>query len=141
MPVMGLAVTLVILGVWIYTIMDVVGTPADEVRTLSKLAWVAVLLLAGIVGSAAWFLLGRPRALDRYGPAGPAGSGHPAFGGRRRGGAADDATGGTGRAGAVPRARTRRRAGPIGPDDDPEFLRELSDRLRGDGEPEPPTRG
>jgi hypothetical protein len=139
MAVLGFAVTLVILGGWLYSIMDVLATPADEVRTMSKLLWIVVLVLFGLVGSVAWFVLGRPRAAHGPGP-GRAAPGHPAFGDRGSSGLAGAGKAGGSPPGLAPRARMRRgRTRPLGPDDDPEFLRALSERIRG-GDADGPSR-
>ncbi|SNQ45870.1 conserved hypothetical protein [Frankia canadensis] len=134
---LGLALTFVIIGVWAYAIIDVFGTPPDEVRAVSKPIWIVAVLLFWVFGAAAWFLFGRPRA-SGYGPRSPRRpiSDHPAFG-QRSTWDIDRREAGLGRPGS--RMGTRRQvARPTGPDDDPEFLRELADRIRG-GEAEPPS--
>lgn len=134
---LGLALTFVIIGVWAYAIIDVFGTPPDEVRTVSKPIWVVAVLLFWVFGAAAWFLFGRPR-VSGYGarPSRRAISDHPAFG-QRSTWEVTRREAGLGRPGS--RMGTRRPvARPMGPDDDPEFLRELADRIRG-GEAEPPS--
>ncbi len=68
----------------IYCIVDVVRTPQDRVRTLTKAAWLVVTLFPA-AGGIAWLLTGRPRGETRQPP----------------------------------------RRGPLGPDDDPDFLRGL----------------
>lgn len=81
------------LVVAVYSVVDCVQTPEDQVRGLPKVVWVFVILLFPFAGSAAWWFAGRatPMALP----------GRTAPGDRRR------------------------RSGPIGPDDDPDFLRKL----------------
>ncbi|CAO5176209.1 Cardiolipin synthase N-terminal domain-containing protein [Frankia sp. AiPs1] len=134
---LGLALTFVIIGVWAYAIIDVVGTPPDEVRVGSKLLWIVAVVFFGVFGAAAWFLFGRPR-VHGLGARAPrrAVSDHPAFGER----SAWEITrreAGLARPGS--RMGTRRPVSrPKGPDDDPEFLRELAERIRG-GEAEPPS--
>ena len=55
------AVALVLL---VYCVLDLLRTPAAQVRTLPKLLWFVV-LLPPLFGPAAWLLAGRP---DRKGP-------------------------------------------------------------------------
>ncbi|WP_229922868.1 PLD nuclease N-terminal domain-containing protein [Streptomyces morookaense] len=54
---------LLVLALWIYTFVDCLNTPENEVRGLPKLAWVFVILLFGevLVGPVAWLIAGRPR--------------------------------------------------------------------------------
>lgn len=128
----GFGLVLVIFGVWIYSVMDILTTHPSDVRLLPKLVWllgVAVFFPLAVV----WLLCGRPRQAyseDGYGhgaadrPArrpgwdspGPDPTGHPSG-----------------------RARMRRPATrPLAPDDDPEFLRELSERIRRGKSEDPP---
>lgn len=104
---------LVMLGVWIFCIVDVITTPDGRVRNLPKLAWLLIVALLATVGSIAWLIAGRPwgpRVLDdeqrsrMHHPSGlPA---RPARPGR-----------------AARPART------LAPDDDPEFLAGLQARV------------
>ncbi|HIY95056.1 MAG TPA: PLD nuclease N-terminal domain-containing protein [Candidatus Rothia avicola] len=55
-----------LLGVWIYSILDAAQTDRLRVRTLPKGAWLAVLVLFPLLGSVLWFWLGRPRG-SRHG--------------------------------------------------------------------------
>jgi phospholipase D-like protein len=87
-------VALIALGLWLYSLVEVLTTDEADVRLLSKFTWVMLVLLTLIVGAVLWLVLGRP--------------------GR----------------GPVPAAR--RTSAPRGPDDDPEFLRQIERRLRGD---------
>ncbi|GAB3225520.1 hypothetical protein GCM10027447_14960 [Glycomyces halotolerans] len=75
-------------------------------RRLSRGWWVAIILLLPIAGAVLWFLLGRSR--PEGGQRGPGRPGGGAGGGPRR-----------------PR-------GPVAPDDDPDFLRDLDKQLRDD---------
>ncbi len=59
-----------LLGIWIYSIIDAVQAEGSRVRTLPKVAWVLILFFVPLVGSALWFWLGRPRA-DKFGSFGP----------------------------------------------------------------------
>lgn len=101
-----------------YCLLDVVLTDEHEVRNLPKLAWVLLVVLLWGIGGLLWLLAGRPE---------------------RRGAAPGGATAGFGTPGPRrpsdnhPVGRDRRTpppTGPRGPDDDPEFLRRLDERLR-----------
>ena len=59
--------TVVVFAVWIFTLADVVQSPGQHVRTLPKVAWVVLVLLFPVLGSAAWFVFGRPPAASRPG--------------------------------------------------------------------------
>ena len=71
--------SVIIFAVWIYTLVDVVGTPEGAVRNLPKMAWVIIVLVFPVLGSIAWFILGRPEgraartagAYERTAPAFP----------------------------------------------------------------------
>ncbi|EFC82671.1 PLD nuclease N-terminal domain-containing protein [Parafrankia sp. EUN1f] len=135
---LGLALTFLVIGVWAFSVIDVIGTPAQAVRVVPKPIWLIALIVFFFFGSVCWFLFGRPRAA--YGVPGyerHRASDHPAFGGRGPWGT-ERRTAGYSRSG-LSRAEMRRQSiRPVGPDDDPEFLRELSDRIRG-GDTEPPN--
>ncbi|WP_462202621.1 PLD nuclease N-terminal domain-containing protein [Frankia sp. CcWB3] len=134
---LGLALTFVIIGVWAYAIIDVFGTPPEEVRIMPKLAWIVAVIFLGIFGTAGWFFFGRPRANSAgERPLRRPVSDHPAFGQRSSWGVDSRRDGGFNRYSA--RTGTRRAAvRPKGPDDDPDFMRELSARIR-KGEAGPP---
>lgn len=127
---LGVLFGLLAVGFWLWAIFDSVTSPAEGVRNLPKLAWVAIVLVSIILGpllwagALAWVLLGRPTAASvanrRSGGTGTGGqpgdgptwlrrAGQDGPGGRPR------ATGSSGRDGNHP----------IGPDDDPDFLRGL----------------
>ena len=66
MTFLGLGlVGLVLLGVWIFALIDVLVTPAEEVRHLQKVLWFLIVLLVlpgfEIIGVVLWFVFGRPR--------------------------------------------------------------------------------
>lgn len=64
--------------VWVYTLVEVIGTPEAVMRTLPKVAWVVVVILFPLLGSAGWFVLGRPEGRSRR-VAGPYERTAPAF--------------------------------------------------------------
>ena len=91
----------------LYALIDALMTPDAQARRLPKLLWLLVIVVIPFAGAVAWLLLGRPRTepYDRgSGGGGGGGSDRPPAPGCR-----------------VP----GRRRGPLAPDDDPEFLREL----------------
>ena len=54
-------VTLALLGLWVYVLMCIVVADKAAIRRLPKWAWfVVVLISTPLLGSAAWWLLGRP---------------------------------------------------------------------------------
>ncbi len=57
--------TLVVFAVWIFTLADVAQAPKKDVRNLPKVAWVVLVLLFPVLGSAAWFVFGRPQGPSR----------------------------------------------------------------------------
>jgi hypothetical protein len=101
---------LLLIALWIYALVDCLGTPPSRTRGLPKVVWLLIVMLLGeiAVGPLAWLLLGK----RRYAPAG----------------------------GATPsqwhRAYRLQAAGGepvrewVAPDDNPEFLRALSERIQ-----------
>lgn len=91
---------LALLAFWLYCLFDVITTPDEEVRNLPKLLWVLIVVLLADLGGLLWLLLGRPQSEQSLHRRHTRGSGRP------------------------------RPAAPRGPDDDPDFLRDLDRRLR-----------
>jgi hypothetical protein len=105
--VLRIAPFLIELALLVYCVIDVVQTPDAEVRILPKVGWILLILLIPLIGSIAWLVAGRAR-------------------------------GGSGRQVPWPSTRTAgipeyERPAVLGPDDDPEFLREMK---RGNDEQE-----
>lgn len=50
----------VLVLLWLFCIIDVIMTPADECRFLPKLVWLGLVIVLSDLGSAAWLLAGRP---------------------------------------------------------------------------------
>ncbi|MEV5707652.1 PLD nuclease N-terminal domain-containing protein [Actinoallomurus sp. NPDC052274] len=114
MLVLAVVLVLVALGVWLFCLFEVLSTDEFETRHLPKFAWFLVVLLGFELGAVAWLLFGRRR---RYVRAGVTGWPSEFLTSRDAGGDEVDPL---------------ERRGPLGPDDDPEFLRQLDRRLRGE---------
>lgn len=93
---------LIELGLLIYCLIDCIQTPPDEVRNLGKVWWIVLIILLPLIGSIAWLVAGRPT--------------------RGRGTVPWPST----RTAGFPAYERPRPAAPRGPDDDPEFLRQMS---------------
>ncbi len=88
---------LLIIALTIYTFIDCLNTPEEEVKHLPKVIWVIIILLFSIVGPVVWLFAGKKRSAV-------GGGGGGGFGGGRA-----------------------RRAPWVAPDDNPEFLKSLRD--------------
>jgi hypothetical protein len=60
-----LLISVVTFALWVFCLVGVIGTPADRVRNLPKLAWVLLVALFPLVGSIAWLVAGRPEGKAR----------------------------------------------------------------------------
>jgi hypothetical protein len=89
---------LLMVGVWLFCIIDVITTPEQQCRNLPKVVWLLIVLLLAAIGSIAWLVAGRPWEPRR------------------------DARVPSGRRDAV------RGSAPVRPDDDEEFLAGLRAR-------------
>ncbi|MBG0827351.1 PLDc_N domain-containing protein [Planomonospora sp. ID67723] len=98
---MSVLLGLALLAFWLYCLFDVITTPDEDTRNLPKILWVLIVVLTPLVGGLFWLLLGRP-----LGPRAP----RAVF-----------------RDGTAPKPRPQ---APKGPDDDPDFLKDLDRRLR-----------
>lgn len=47
-------------ALWVFCLVDAIGSPTDRVRNLPKVAWVLLILFFPFVGSIAWLVAGRP---------------------------------------------------------------------------------
>ena len=127
-----LVLTLFTVGIVVPCVIDVATSPPWAIRTLSKRAWLVIVIVGSVPGCVAWVLAGRPYRLPlrhRHRPAhvglSPAEAlrRHPA--GRSIGLDAD--------ADLEPEpdyGLGRQRPRPVGPDDDQEFLLELERRIQ-----------
>ncbi len=89
---------ILVLVLTIYSMIDCLQAGADEVRSAPKWAWLLLILFFPVVGALAYLVAGRPLA-GYVRPVRPPDS----------------------------RGSSRRRAVPLSPDDDPEFLASLRD--------------
>jgi hypothetical protein len=125
MTLTGVLLTLFMVGCWLYCLSDAALTPAVAYRGLPKRAWIAIIVATFILGAIAW-LLAQSRCRRPWACVAPPGwsaaeasqARHPA--GRYRGAAARNVAARD----AGVRARIK------GPDDDPEFLRDLARIIR-----------
>jgi Phospholipase_D-nuclease N-terminal len=59
LPLGGL-LTLVLLGFWIWALIDCIATDRAAVRNLPKGVWIFVIVILPDIGSLAWLVFGRP---------------------------------------------------------------------------------
>ena len=132
----GVPFVLFLAGCWLYCLIDATLTPAADFPGLRKRVWIAVIAVTFILGAIAWVIARKPlrtRRRPRTSADQPALADynvlwypqHPTT-------AADRFL--TEAVARHPASRSRNTGPivPIGPDDDPEFLRELAERIRGE---------
>ena len=68
---------IILAGLTLYALFEALLTPAREVRSLPKAAWVAVIVLVPLVGPLLWLLLGRARPAGAAGRPAPRPTGAP----------------------------------------------------------------
>ncbi|MDQ1718660.1 MAG: hypothetical protein QOE89_2613 [Pseudonocardiales bacterium] len=116
---------------WLWAIFDSITSDKARVRSLPKPVWVVLIVILvefAPIAALAWVLFGRPRGENQNPFARPPGSFGPiggAFGGRWGGsGSGRPGSGGSGSGGSGSGGSGRRPKGrPVGPDDDPDFLK------------------
>jgi hypothetical protein len=62
---------LVMVGLWIFCIIDAITTPDDKVRNLPKVVWVLIVIVLVVPGSIVWLVAGRPWGPMQVGGGGP----------------------------------------------------------------------
>jgi len=131
----GVLFVLFLAGCWLYCLTDAVLTPKWEYRSrLAKSTWIYLIAATFIVGAIAW-LIARRTWRNRSWVTAPAGRGTRA--GRGAGdftwypASAADVAAARHPAGRSRQAPPAHGTVPKGPDDDPEFLRQLDSRIRG----------
>ena len=107
---------LVVVGLMAYALTDVWGADEDERGGLPRWLWVLLIVLLPLLGAISWIVV---RVAARRSGAGPSAQGSGPSGG-----------GGPMRPPRSPRPGPRRPAGPVAPDDDPEFLWRLEQEKR-----------
>jgi hypothetical protein len=137
----GVLFVLFLAGCWLYCLTDAALTPAAEFPWMRKPVWITAIALTFIVGAIAW-LIARKMWRAGYWPlrsaAHPSHTGwhYPETAGTAFRSTPKDAAEALDAAQALARHPATRSkntpAVPIGPDDDPEFLRELAQRIRGE---------
>jgi hypothetical protein len=96
-----LLLDLATLALLVYCLIDCIQADSALVRNLPKPFWVVIIVLVPLVGGIAWLVAGRPEPS----PAGPVRPMRPTGGGAR--------------------PAPNRPPAPLGPDDDPDFLRQM----------------
>ncbi|MCD4523877.1 PLD nuclease N-terminal domain-containing protein [Nocardioides sp. cx-173] len=56
-------------ALWVFCLVDVIGSDESRIRNLSKIVWLLVVLLFPFIGSVAWLVAGRPEKVRRSGVA------------------------------------------------------------------------
>ena len=51
---------IVVFALWVFCLVDAIGTQSARVRNLPKVAWILLILFFPLIGSIAWFVAGRP---------------------------------------------------------------------------------
>src|SRR5919112_3544142 len=94
-----LLLDLAVLALLVYCLIDCIQTDSAVVRNLPKAFWLVLIILLPLVGGIGWLFAGRPE-----GAAARTGSSRPFRG---------------------PGSRSTLPPAPLGPDDDPDFLRQM----------------
>ncbi len=133
MLLVGVIFGLVTVGFVVPCLVDVVVTPAGELRSLTKPAWVLAIVFLSVFGAVAWLAAGRPdrrrrTLLPRHLEGAPSLGPQDALRRHPAGRAMDPGIGASPGPAALWAGQVRHR--PTGPDDDPEFLEELARRIR-----------
>lgn len=59
-----------VFALWVFCLVDAIGSSSDRIRNLPKVAWILIILFFPFVGSIAWLAAGRPdggpRRLSAY---------------------------------------------------------------------------
>jgi hypothetical protein len=132
----GVLFALFLAGCWLYCLTEAARTPAGEYTGWSKRSWIVIIAVTFIAGAIAWLTarkLARARrwpsaTVDHLALASPGDANVRWYEYRPMTSGADAALGRH----PAGRSRMAGRLAPKGPDDDPEFLRELARRIHGD---------
>ena len=96
----------IVLGLWIFCLLDVISTDEHACRNLSKIVWILLVLFFPLIGSIAWLVAGRPQSDTTSSMPYKGNHGHPSF----------------------PEYDRPRREEAANPDDDEAYLRGLRER-------------
>jgi hypothetical protein len=55
-------------ALWVFCLVDAIGSRSDRVRNLPKVAWIILILFFPFIGSIAWLVAGRPESKARRSP-------------------------------------------------------------------------
>jgi hypothetical protein len=55
----------VVFALWVFCLVEAIGSPSDRIRNLPKVAWILIILFFPFVGSIAWLAAGRPEGGPR----------------------------------------------------------------------------
>jgi hypothetical protein len=116
---------LVTIGIVVPCVIDAATSPPWAVRTLSRRDWLLIIVICSIFGCAAWLIGGRPRRAPLPRAARTGMGPEDAFRRHPAGRSLDPET-----YAALHAHLADYEPGPIGPDDDPDFLLELERRIR-----------
>lgn len=70
---------LIVVGLWIFCLLDVISTNEYACRNLSKTWWIVLVLFFPFIGSIAWLVAGRPQADATSSMPYKGNHGHPSF--------------------------------------------------------------
>lgn len=70
---------LIVLGLWIFCLIDVITTDEYACRNLSKMVWLLLVLFLPFIGSVAWLVAGRPESSSTSSMPYKGNYGHPSF--------------------------------------------------------------
>lgn len=59
--VLILAVLLGLIGMWVWSLVDAIRVPEGSFRAGSRVVWVVVIAVTGLIGSIVYLAVGRPR--------------------------------------------------------------------------------
>lgn len=119
----GVLFVLFLAGCWLYCLTDAALTPAVEYRGLSKSTWIYIISATFIVGALAWLIARRSRRSKSWVTASAGYTWHSPW--------EADAAVARHPAGRAKQPSRDRQHVAQGPDDDPEFLRQLDRSIRG----------
>ena len=135
----GVLFVLFLAGCWLYCLTDAALTPARSFHGLSKRAWIAIIATTFIIGAVAWIISRRPWRISHWALTA---DGRPVFAGyddsnilwypHRSAATAEAEAAALARhpASRSKNADSASRPAIVGPDDDPEFLAQLAERIR-----------